>query len=369
MEIEAAVVREAGGPFRIETVELEAPRAHEVLVEVAAVGVCHADILVRDQDFPTTLPAVFGHEGAGIVRQVGESVTEVLPGDRVVMTYDYDGTCPNCRRGKMAYCDRFFEHNFATSRPEDGTTPLSRDGEPIHGTFFGQSSFASHALATERNVVRVPEDAPLELLGPLGCGVQTGAGAVMNSLDPEPGSSLAVFGVGSVGLSAVLAAKIVGCGEVVAVDLEQDRLDLAAELGADHTINPGDGASTTEVIEGLRPRGLDYALETTGQPHVLREAVETLAPGGTCGVIGAPPFGTEVSLDVNHLLNGRSVRGIVEGDSIPQAFIPTLVDLHEQGRLPFDAFVSFYDFDEINEAVAHSEQGESIKPILHLRDA
>lgn len=369
MQIEAAVVRETGGPFRLETLELERPRSHEVLVEMVAAGFCHADVLARDQEFPTDLPAVFGHEGAGVVREVGSSVTDVEPGDHVVLTYDYDGTCPNCRRGEMAYCDRFFEHNFATHRPGDGTTPLSKNGEPIHGTFFGQSSFASHALANERNVVRVPEDAALHLLGPLGCGVQTGAGAVINSLDPEPGSSLVLFGAGSVGLSALLGANLVGCGEVIAVDLNSDRLEQALALGADHTINPGEDGDPVDVIQDIRARGVDFALETTGDPQVLRQAVDSLAPGGTCGVIGAPPFGTDVSLDVNHLLNGRTVRGIVEGDSIPKSFIPTLVDLHRQGRLPFNEFVSFYDFEDINDAVHDAETGECIKPILRIQNS
>jgi aryl-alcohol dehydrogenase len=367
MEVEAAVVREHGGPFRIETLELDPPRADEVLVEIVAVGYCHADVVVRDQIFPGDLPAVFGHEGAGIVREVGRAVTDVEPGDPVVLTYDFDGACPNCRRGRMAYCDHFFEHNFVTRRPEDGSTPLSKDGEPIEATFFGQSSFSSHALARERNVVKVPDDAPLERLGPLGCGVQTGAGAVINTLAPEPGSTLAIFGAGSVGLSALLGANLVGVGQVIAIDLQPDRLHKALELGAHHKINPRELESVADAIRSIEPRGVDFSLETTGQPDVLRNAVECLAPGGTCGVIGAPPFGTNVSLDVNHLLNGRTVQGIVEGDSIPKAFIPELVEFHLEGRLPFDAFVSFYDFEDINEAVEDAESGEVIKPILQIR--
>jgi aryl-alcohol dehydrogenase len=366
MEVDAAVVHEEGGAFAVQTVELDGPLGDEVLVEVTAAGLCHTDLSVRDQYYPTPLPAVLGHEGSGIVREVGADVTGVEPGDPVVLSFDYDDTCSSCNHGDVAYCEDFFAYNFAGRRPDDGTSPLSSDGDAVSGRFFGQSSFATHAIATERNVVPVPEDAPLELLGPLGCGIQTGAGGVINSLDPRTGSSIVIFGSGSVGLSALLGANLKGCAEKVVVDLRDTRLETAADLGATGTINASDVDDVTEAIEEHLGGGADYTFEATGDPDALRTAVDSLRQGGTCGVVGAPPMGTEVSLDVNTVLFGRTVRGIIEGDAHPKEFIPDLVDLHARGEFPFDEFVTFYDFENIQQAAEDSEDGEVIKPILRM---
>jgi aryl-alcohol dehydrogenase len=369
MEIDAAVVNEEGGPFTIETVELDDPQANEVLVRVVGAGVCHTDMIVRDQLYPTPLPAVLGHEGSGVVESVGDNVSDVEPGDRVVLSFDYDDDCHSCHAGHPAYCEDFFAHNFGGRRPEDGTSPLSRGDEDLSGRFFGQSSFATHALATERNVVAVDDDVPLELLGPLGCGVQTGAGAVINTLDPQAGSSIAVFGAGSVGLSAVLGADVKGCTDVVSVDLKENRLEKADELGATATVNPGDVDDVVEAVREATGGGVDYAVESTGVADVAEQAVETLTQRGTLAVVGAPALGTRASYDVNDLiLNGRSITGVVEGDSNPKEFIPDLIELYRQGKFPFDEFVTYYDFEEIERAVADSESGDAIKPILRVSE-
>lgn len=369
MQIQAAVTNEKAGAFEIESVELDDPQENEVLVRVVGAGVCHTDMIVRDQLYPTPLPAVLGHEGSGVVEAVGENVTDVTPGDRVVMSFDYDEACTSCRSGHPAYCEDFFAHNFGGARPEDGSSPLSRDGEPISGRFFGQSSFATHAIATERNVVAVDDDVPLELLGPLGCGVQTGAGGVINTLDPQAGSSMVIFGAGSVGLSAVLAAGIKGCTDIISVDLKQNRLDKAAELGATATVNPERVDDVVAAVQEETGGGANYALETTGVADVAEQAVDTLTQRGTLGIIGAPALGTRASYDVNELiLGGRSITGIVEGDSNPKEFIPDLIELYRQGEFPFDEFVTYYDFEEIERAVEDSESGETIKPVLRVSD-
>lgn len=368
MEIEAAVVREESGPFDIETFELDEPQSEEVLVRVVGAGVCHTDIAVRDQYYPTPLPAVLGHEGSGVVEEVGENVTKVEPGDRVVLTFDFDRTCPNCQRGQVAYCENFFEHNFAGRRVTDGSSPIQGDDETVSGMFFGQSSFATRAIATERNVVPVDEDVPLELLGPLGCGIQTGAGGVINTLDPQTGSSIVVFGTGSVGLSAVMAANIKGCTDIVAVDLKESRLEKALDLGATHAVNPEDTDNTVETIREHLGDGAQYTVETTSQPQVLRQAVDALRQTGTCAVIGAPPMGTEVNLDVNTVLFGRTVTGVIEGSSTPDLFIPNLIDLYRQGKFPFDELVTYYDFDDIERAVEEHEEGTTIKPVLRVSE-
>jgi aryl-alcohol dehydrogenase len=368
MEIRAAVVREESGPFEIETVELDEPRDGEVLVRVVAAGICHTDVAVRDRYYPTPLPAVLGHEGSGVVEAVGDGVTKVEPGDRVVLTFDFDDDCPNCRRGEVAYCENFFEHNFAGRRVSDGSTPIRDDGEDVGGAFFGQSSFATHAIATERNVVPVDDDVPLELLGPLGCGIQTGAGGVINALDPRAGSSIVVFGTGSVGLSAVMAANLKGCTDIVAVDLVESRREKALELGATHAVDPESVEDAEAAVRDHLGDGAQYSVETTANPSVLRTAVDVLRQTGECAVIGAPPLGTEVSLDVNTVLFGRTVTGVVEGSSNPDLFIPELIDLHRRGKFPFDELVTYYDFEEIERAVEEQEAGEVIKPIVRMSE-
>lgn len=365
MKIQAAVCRAKSADLSIETLDLEEPREHEILVRVSATGVCHTDIVVRDQHLPTPLPAVLGHEGAGVVESVGRAVTKVSPGDHVVMTFNSCGGCPSCLESEPAYCHEFFARNFFGAR-SDGSSALSRGGERISGNFFGQSSFASHAVCHERNAVRVPKDVPLEALGPLACGIQTGAGAVLNALKVQPGRSLAVFGTGSVGLAAIMAARVAGATTIVAVDINEQRLAFAREIGATHVVN----SRTDEPLDALMTltgAGLSYALDTTGLAPVIREAVLSLAPRGVCGILGAAPMGSDISLDEVHFMSGgRRLQGIVEGSSVPDVFIPTLIRLHQAGLFPYDRLIRFYPFEQINRAIRDSEQGTVIKPVVRL---
>lgn len=365
MKITAAVVHEKGQPFDLETLDLEAPRANEVLVRIVGVGVCHTDLKVWNQVRPAPLPIVLGHEGAGVVEQVGSHVTKVQPGDHVVLSYNSCGLCANCQNGQAAYCEQVIPCNFGGARL-DGSTTLRKNGQVIHGVFFGQSSFATYVLASERNVVKVRQDAPLEILGPLGCGIQTGAGAVLNSLRARAGTSITIFGTGSVGLSAVMAAVVAGCTTIIAVDLKASRLALALELGATHTINSHDVDNPVRAIQDISAGGVDYALDTSAQPAVFRQAVDSLKILGVCGLIGGTAPGVEVTLEMNHLLLGRTVRGIIQGDSIPDIFIPRLVELHLQGRFPFDRLISFYALADINQACEDAEAGKVLKPVLRM---
>jgi len=362
MEVQAALVREPAGSFTIERAALGETRPNEVIVRIVGAGICHTDLICRDQYIPVPLPAVFGHEGSGIVEHCGEAVRKVKRGDRVVLSFGSCGACRNCQQGAPAYCERLYDHNFLGTRP-DGTHTLRCGGQAVSGAFFGQSSFATYAVAHERNVVKVNDAAPLELLGPLGCGIQTGAGAVMNSLAPPAGSTIAIFGVGSVGLAAVMAAVIVGCSRIIAVDRNPARLALARDLGATDVIDAGTD-DPVEAIRTLTSGGADFSLEATALPQVLRQAVDALGVRGTCGLIGAPRLGTEVSLDMWSILLGRTVRGIVEGDSIPDIFIPRLVDLFLLGRFPFDRTISTYPFAAINRAVEDVEAGRVVKSVL-----
>lgn len=365
MEIKAAIISEKSGPFHIEQLEICDPNDDEVLVRIVGVGICHTDLAGRDGHLPIPPPpSVFGHEGAGVVEKVGARVTKVKPGDHVVLAWDYCGACTACKLGKVLYCLNFFLHNFHGARP-DGTTTLRKGDQAIHGSFFCQSSFADFALANERNVVKVRDDIPLEILGPMGCGIMTGAGAVMNSLQPRPGASIAVFGVGNVGMSAVLAAVVCGCTTIIAVDIHSDRLEMARELGATHTVNAKE-VDPVEAILDITCGGAEFSLECVGNPKVFRQAVDVLPRLGVCGLTGVVPPGTEVSLDMDLIMNGRTVKGILGGDAIPDLFIPKLLELYRQGRLPFDRLITFYPFDEINQAVEDMEQGRVIKPVLRL---
>ncbi len=360
MKIRAAVVDEKSGPFRVAEVELAEPRDDEVLVRIVGVGVCHTDLICRDQMYPVRFPAVFGHEGSGVVEKVGARVTKVQAGDHVVLTFRACGQCVACKRGDPTHCPSIFGHNFGGARP-DGSATIHRHGVPIFGNFFNQSSFAAYALANEANTVKVAHDAPLELLGPLGCGIQTGAGAVLNIFRPSAGSSLAVFGCGSVGLAALMAARAVGCTRLIAVDINPTRLELARELGATHVFDP----RQCQVVEEIQKLGgADFSLECTANPAVFRQAVDCLAVPGVCGLAGAAPMGTEVTLDMNNIMFGRSVVGIIEGQSVPDEFIPKLVELHRQGSLPLEKIVRFYAFDDIEQAVKDSESGKVVKAIL-----
>ena len=364
MKVRAAVTQSKGAPFTIQEVELDEPREDEVLVHMEAAGICHTDLIIRDQWYPVPLPAVLGHEGAGVVEAVGAAVTKVAPGDRVAMSYGSCGGCAKCQTGRPWVCHDFWGRNFAATRA-DGSSALRHDGEVVHSHFFSQSSFATYAIATERNVTKLDLSVPLAAVAPFGCGIQTGAGAVLNALRPEAGTSIAVFGTGTVGLAAIMAARVAGATTIIGVDLRPSRLEVARDVGATAVIDAG-GADVGEAIkEATGGLGVDFSLETTGSPQVLAQAVYSTGPGGTCGLIGAPPFGAEVSLDVNQMLAlGRTLKGIVEGESVPDVFLPRLIALWQQGRFPVERIMTYYDFDEIDRAAHDAEDGRVIKPVL-----
>ncbi|MCH5671364.1 NAD(P)-dependent alcohol dehydrogenase [Streptomyces gilvus] len=360
----AAVVESGGAPFTLSDVELDEPGPHEAVVRMVATGLCHTDLGVASGGLPFPLPGVLGHEGAGVVEAVGPAVTGVAPGDHVVLSFTSCGECRNCNGGHPAYCATWLPLNLIGGRRPDGTSTISRDGEPLGGHFFGQSSFAERALVDERSLVKVDADVPLESVAPLGCGVQTGVGAVWNVLKPVTGSTIVVLGAGAVGLSAVMAAALTPATRIVAVDRIGERLSLAKELGATHTVNAGE-TDLGEALAGITGgQGADGIVETTGNVAVLRQGVDALGARGTLVVVGAPPFGTEVALDVNGLLGGKQVVGLTLGDAETQSFIPSLVRLVKEGRLPLHRLISTYPFADIDQAVRDMGAGKAIKPVL-----
>lgn len=359
-----AVLRSAESNYSIQELTIEEPRLDEVLVKLTATGMCHTDLSVRDPFRPTPYPVVLGHEGAGVIEAVGAGITDLAVGQPVVLSFSSCARCRPCLTGDAAYCASLFALNFSCCRP-DGTTSLADSSGPIGSHFFGQSSFAKHAIAPRSSVVPVPDDAPLRLLGPLGCGVQTGAGAVLNVLQPSAGDSMVVFGCGAVGLSAVMAAGIAGCKQIIGVDLHENRLEFATNLGATHVLDGG-RSDLVEALVELTGGGASHSLDSAGGPDTLEKAVACLAQRGTAGFVAAGGPDHKASFRTRHLLTGRTVTGIIEGSSVPAVFIPELVELHRQGRFPFDELLTFFPLDQINEAEAASMSGEVIKPVLTM---
>ena len=363
IKIRAAVTREAGGSWQIEEFELEEPRPDEVLVRMVATGVCHTDIICQAGIVPVPMPIVLGHEGAGVIEALGSEVTGIQLGDHVILSFDACGTCRNCQRHRPAYCHEFFPRNFSGARP-DRSTPLSFRCEPVGAVFFGQSSFATHAVVRAADVVVIGKDLPLELMGPLACGIQTGAGAAVRSLGVGQDDSYAIFGGGAVGLSSLLGAKIMGAGPVIVIEPNVARRQLALELGADHAIDP---LALADVAAEIRQfcSGVDFAFDTTGILSVIATAMQVLAPGGTLGMVGAAAPGAMLPTPLLDMVGrGLGVKYIIEGDSDPQSFIPEMLEWYRVGKFPFDRLIKFFPFDAINEAAASAERGETIKPVL-----
>jgi aryl-alcohol dehydrogenase len=373
MRITAAVMERADGKLprrkiRLEEVELDPPRAGEVLIQVSSAGVCGTDrgCIHGLEPYPT--PGVLGHEGAGIVMEVGQGVSTVKPGDRVMMGFPFCGTCRTCRRGDMRYCEKGALLSFSGFRL-DGSGGMRRpNGEPLAARFFQQSSWASHTLALESQLARVPDGLDLDLTGPYGCSISTGAGAVLNELRPEPGASIAVFGTGNVGLAAIMAARLSGATKIIAIDKVPERLALARELGATHSLEHG--AETVAELKALTDNRLDYSIEATNGANLVTEAVTALGIRGTCAMVGGAKM--TAMLKANHpdvLLQGKRVIGVLGGGGQTPQFLESLMELQRQGRFPLEKLVRFYEFADINRAIDDSDEGTTVKPVLRMAHA
>lgn len=369
-KIKAAIAYASDAPFTTAELRLSAPAANELLVKIVATGVCHTDIACKSNGL-CEFPIVLGHEGVGVVAALGNQVSGFDVGDHVILSYDYCGQCPQCKTHKPSYCNDHGSLNFAGTRPGGDKTHRSPDSDShdVFGSFFQQSSFATYALSHESNTIKVDKALPLQVLAPLGCGVQTGAGTVLNTLQAEPGSSLAIFGCGCVGLSALMAAKVAKAKIIIAVDINPRRLEMAATLGATHQLNPADHADPAAMVDHIREitgiGGCHYAIDTTGVPNVLRQAFDSCRPLGVTAMIAPGVPGTEVSIEMFGLLPGKSIRGVVQGDSVSKVFIPRLIELWQQGLFPFDKMITEYrSIDQVDAAVNAMNSGEVIKPVV-----
>lgn len=362
MQITAAVLREAGTAMSLETLSLDDPRPDEIVVEIAGCGVCHTDLSFRDGAWPYPLPAVLGHEGAGTVVAVGSGASALAVGDRVVLSFGFCGQCPACLSGSPATCPNAPLINMRGSR-SDGSVTLSHNGQSVHGSFNGQSSFASHVLTEERFATKLPDSISLELAGTLGCGVPTGAGSILNVLRPQPGSTLAVFGLGAVGLSAVAAARFSGCSRIVGVDLNPARLELAQEFGVTDVVDAG-AEDSIQAVQRLIPGGVDGAIEASGTERALRDAFMSTKSTGTTVLVGAAPVGTQYEIDSVSLLSGRTLRGCTMGLANPRVFVPQLIGMWQKGLLPIEKMSTRYKLGDIDKALAAAADGSVVKPVL-----
>jgi aryl-alcohol dehydrogenase len=360
--IRAWVADTPNGRLTLETLDLDEIRPGEVLVRVAAVGVCHTDIAYTDGSRPAApFPLVAGHEGAGVIAAVGPGTEGFTVGDRVVMSFSSCGRCRACLGGRPARCSSFRELNSGFGGPGSGGRLTRRNGEKVAAGFFGQSSFAEHALTGVRNLVRVPEGVPLPLAAPFGCGIQTGAGAVLNALRLQPGDALLVTGTGAVGMSAVMAARAAGAATIVAVDPLASRRALALTLGATHAFDPADVARGSLDRIGVP---LDFAIDTSGRPEMIRAAVAAVHAAGVVLLIAAGQTDAVADIPLRDLIVGRQVRGAVEGDAVPQLLIPRLFELWRAGQFPVEALVSTFGANELGAAMRAMKLGHVVKPVV-----
>ena len=360
----AAIFSADTNAFSIEDIELAELQPKEVRVKLHASGVCHMDMAAPELVAP---PAIYGHEGVGTVVEIGTAVTRFRPGDRVVMSYGSCGACANCDDGKPYHCDNSWDVTF-TGRRADKTPTAYWRGKPVAAAFFQQSSFAQHAVTLEDGLVGVSDDTPSEILAALPCGVLTGVGVVFEQLNVRPGNSIAIFGAGAVGLSSVMAARIVGASPIIAVDLNDDRLALARELGATETINPSQGDVAKLLLSAIS-RGVQFAVDTTGSSKAFDAAVHSLGVGGELAACILPSPMDDFSFQPMKLFEqAASLKFVSFGNATPKNMIPKMIDLFKDGRLPVDKLIKTYPFENINDACADAKRGAAIKPVLTFND-
>lgn len=348
----------------VSDVVFDDPGPGEVLVRLVASGLCHTDLGVVAGGIPFPLPGIIGHEGAGVVEEVGEGVSSVAIGDKVLLSFTSCGACAACDEGHPAYCETWLPRNLIGLMRAEGSAGVTRAGEPVANHFFGQSSFGEYAIADERSLVKVDANADLAVLAPLGCGVLTGFGSMWNVLDPGEDDIVAVYGAGAVGLSAIIAAGMRSPAQLIAIDLVDERLALAAELGATAAINAKSENVAERLAELTGGRGVSLSFDTTGNPNVARGALDAASVRGTVLVCGAPPPGTEIPVDIQGILTGKVLRGVTMGDTRPRELIPQLVALHAEGRLPLEKLERRYALDDIAQAADDMHHGVTVKPVI-----
>ncbi|OGM49495.1 alcohol dehydrogenase [Aspergillus bombycis] len=367
---EALVVSAVGNEPRLSPVILDTLRDDELLVEMHATGICHTDVACMEGKLPTGFPCVLGHEGAGVVLRTGKGVKDVSEGDKVILSYNFCTGCQQCLCGQPAYCDNLVAQNFGGKRPDGSRTiRLPNSEQEVFANFFGQSSFCRVALVNRASVARVAADTPLDIFAPLGCGVQTGAGAVLNTLNVQEGTSVAVFGVGAVGQSAIMAARLRGASIIIAVDLEDSRLEMARELGATHTLLGSTNVSQQISAICAPSNGVEFAVDCSGVTQVIETMLDSLATRGRAASVGSPAPGKRAGVDVfAHLTLGREYVGCHQGSSVAEQMIPYLIDQHKQGKFPVEKLITYYPVEHYQQAFRDLKHGRAIKAVLRWKE-
>tara|TARA_Y100001934_G_scaffold282753_1_gene398138 strand:+ start:13089 stop:14246 length:1158 start_codon:yes stop_codon:yes gene_type:complete len=367
MDVRAAVAHKAGDPLSIETVQLDGPKAGEVLVEVKATGICHTDAYTLSGADPEGLfPSILGHEGAGIVVEVGDSVTSVKPGDHVIPLYTPEcRQCEYCLSGKTNLCQAIRETQGQGVMP-DGTSRFSIGGEKLYH-YMGTSTFANYSVMPEIAVAKIREDAPFDKVCYIGCGVTTGIGAIINTAKVEPGSNVVVFGLGGIGLNVIQGARLVGADMIVGVDLNAGKKELAEKFGMTHFVNPNDvDGDLTSYLVDLTDGGADYSFECIGNVDTMRQALECCHKGwGESTIIGVAPSGTEIATRPFQLVTGRVWRGTAFGGAKGRTDVPRIVDWYMDGKINIDDLITHtMPLEDINNAFHLMHEGESIRSVV-----
>jgi len=368
MKTRAAVCYEPNTPLKVEEVELDEPKVNEVLIRITATGVCHTDLHFMKGEAPVGMPVVVGHEGAGIVEKVGPGVTTVQVGDHVVMMVSFScGQCRFCAEGQPTMCTVGFSVMATATLPFCMEKRLHVGDQYMHH-LFGLATFAEYAVVHERSCVKIREDAPLDVVCLLGCGLSTGMGASINVAGVKPGESIVIWGVGGVGLAAVMGARLAGAGKIIAVDKNPKKLALASKVGADCKVNASKGDPVSKVME-LTGGGADYSIESAGKAETIQQAFSSIRSGGKCIVVGMAPIGSMVNIPSYEFLLGKTITGTIQGGIRHQLDIPRYVDMYMDGKIPLDKVISnrYHSLNEANEAFRALEAGEVIRSIIELR--
>ncbi len=366
MDTKAAVATAAGQPLSIETVQLEGPRAGEVLVEIMATGICHTDAYTLSGADPEGLfPSIMGHEGAGVVREVGEGVTSVAPGDHVIPLYTPEcRQCKFCLSGKTNLCGAIRETQGQGLMP-DGTSRFSMNGETLYH-YMGTSTFSNFTVMPEIALAKIRSDAPFDKVCYIGCGVTTGLGAVMNTAKVEPGANIAVFGLGGIGLNVIQGARLVGADRIIGVDLNPDKRALAEKFGMTDFVNPSDVDDVVAAIVDMTDGGVDYSFECIGSTDVMRQALECCHKGwGESVIIGVAASGKEISTRPFQLVTGRVWKGTAFGGAKGRTDVPRIVDWYMNGKINIDDLITHtFSLEDINKGFDVMHEGESIRSVV-----